>query len=275
MTLDDQKETPEPERAPEQRNDSVREKIRIRFRKDGPLRFISHNDLMRCWDRLLRRSGLPVKFSQGFHRRPQISSPIALAVGLAGDEEIIELEFDAPVTIPTIAQAINREKVDGLELVELTVHSVRERSEVIAVEYAAVLPAELPAAARADASRRIQELLSRSTVIVRREHPTKPARDVDIRPLILSVVLTEDHLHFRFKVVTGSSVRPEEFLEAVGLAPWIGQGLQVTRSRVILNEPASHSEHVPRQTSKGALHEENNADQCPPTGGDQNRDPRR
>ena len=75
-----------------------REKFRILFRKDGPLRFISHHDLLRCWERLLRRAELPLRFSQGFHPKPRLSFPIALSLGAIGAQEILEIELVIPMT---------------------------------------------------------------------------------------------------------------------------------------------------------------------------------
>ncbi|HEX3724775.1 MAG TPA: TIGR03936 family radical SAM-associated protein, partial [Pirellulales bacterium] len=62
----------------------VRQRVRIRFRKQGDLRLLGHRDLLRAWERLLRRTGLELRMSAGFHPRPKINFPSALAVGIAG-----------------------------------------------------------------------------------------------------------------------------------------------------------------------------------------------
>ena len=62
----------------------VRPRVRIRFSKQGDLRLIGHRDLMRCLERLFRRAGLALGMSQGFHPKPRMTFPLALAVGIEG-----------------------------------------------------------------------------------------------------------------------------------------------------------------------------------------------
>ena len=71
----------------------VRHRVRIRFCKQGDLRWIGHRDLMRCMERLFRRAALPLGMSQGFHPKPRMSFPAALAVGIAAMDEVMELEL--------------------------------------------------------------------------------------------------------------------------------------------------------------------------------------
>ncbi len=68
----------------------VRQKLRIRFRKTGDLRLISHRDLARAFERLFRRADLPLAMSQGFHPHARINFPSALALGIQGEDEVVE-----------------------------------------------------------------------------------------------------------------------------------------------------------------------------------------
>ena len=71
----------------------VRQRVRMRFCKQGDLRLIGHRDLMRCLERLFRRAGLPLAMSQGFHPKPRMTFPSALALGIEGVDEVLELEL--------------------------------------------------------------------------------------------------------------------------------------------------------------------------------------
>ena len=71
----------------------TRDKVRIRFRKDGDLRFLSHHDLMRSFERMLRRSNLPIRWTEGFHPAPRIVFPLSLPLGVIGPVEVLELEL--------------------------------------------------------------------------------------------------------------------------------------------------------------------------------------
>ncbi len=76
----------------------VRLRVRVRFSKQGDLRLIGHRDLMRCLERLFRRAGLALSFSEGFHPKPRMTFPLALAVGIEGDDEVMELELAETTT---------------------------------------------------------------------------------------------------------------------------------------------------------------------------------
>ena len=69
------------------------QRIRTRFRKTGELKAISHLDLMRTFERALRRTGLPLRMSEGFNPRPRLSFPAALPVGIEGLNEIMEFDL--------------------------------------------------------------------------------------------------------------------------------------------------------------------------------------
>ena len=72
-------------------------RVRLRFRKGGDLRLVSHHDLMRCFERMLRRADLPVHATEGFNPRPRMVFALSLALGIVGCEEVVELELDAEV----------------------------------------------------------------------------------------------------------------------------------------------------------------------------------
>jgi radical SAM-linked protein len=67
----------------------LRLRVRIRFTKQDDLRWIGHRDLMRVWERLFRRAGVALSMTEGFHPKPRINFPSALAVGIAGMDELL------------------------------------------------------------------------------------------------------------------------------------------------------------------------------------------
>src|SRR5436309_1708468 len=79
-----------------------RDKVRIRFRKDGALRWLSHHDLLRTVERMLRRAQLPISSTQGFHKHPRMSFALAMPLGVIGCEEVLELELDQLLAVEDI-----------------------------------------------------------------------------------------------------------------------------------------------------------------------------
>ncbi|MFN2265763.1 MAG: TIGR03936 family radical SAM-associated protein, partial [Anaerolineales bacterium] len=64
-------------------------RIRVKFAKTEPMRFTSHLDLYRAWERLLRRADLSLVFSQGYNPRPKLQLAAPLALGITSQAEII------------------------------------------------------------------------------------------------------------------------------------------------------------------------------------------
>lgn len=76
--------------------------IRIKYAKTEEGRFLSHLDLMRAWERAIRRSGAPLGFSQGFNPHPKLSFGSALAVGTTSNGEYMDVELTKEVDLPSL-----------------------------------------------------------------------------------------------------------------------------------------------------------------------------
>ncbi len=67
------------------------QRVRLRFGREGPVRFISHLDTVRCWDRVFRRAFIPLEYSQGFTPHPKIAVAAPLAVGFTSEAELMDI----------------------------------------------------------------------------------------------------------------------------------------------------------------------------------------
>jgi radical SAM-linked protein len=67
--------------------------VRIRFTKAGKVRWTSHRDVARIWERALRRAGLPIAYTEGFSPRPRISFGLALPTGYESDAEYLDVDL--------------------------------------------------------------------------------------------------------------------------------------------------------------------------------------
>ncbi len=91
-------------------------RVRIKFSKQGGERFLSHLDLLTCVERAIRRSGVPVAFTEGFHARIRIGFGPALALGHASTCEWMDLDLAAPVASTEIQERLNRALPGGLRV---------------------------------------------------------------------------------------------------------------------------------------------------------------
>jgi radical SAM-linked protein len=72
-------------------------RVRLRFAKCGDLRLVSHHDIMRCLERMLRRARIPIALTQGYNPRPKITFALALGLGIEGRSEVVDLELAEPL----------------------------------------------------------------------------------------------------------------------------------------------------------------------------------
>ena len=96
-------------------------RLRIGFAKTGSLALISHLDLLRLLERALRRTGLPVSFSGGFHPLPRLQVALALPLGVEGQGEWLDLEFIKPVDPAVVRAGLQAELPPGLQLLSAAV----------------------------------------------------------------------------------------------------------------------------------------------------------
>src|SRR5437764_7302225 len=90
------------------------DKLRFRFAKTGHLRLLSHHDLMRTAERLLRRADVPFKSTAGFHPTPRLVFALSLPLGVVGRNEVVELELTRPLAAADLLDHLNRHAPAGL-----------------------------------------------------------------------------------------------------------------------------------------------------------------
>jgi radical SAM-linked protein len=94
------------------------QRMRVKFRRGEELKFISHLDITRLWQRAFTRAGIPLAYSQGFNPHPQISLAAPLAVGTTGEAELMDIYCAKNVSPPFFTQAVNRELPVGIMIMQ-------------------------------------------------------------------------------------------------------------------------------------------------------------
>lgn len=111
--------TPNPE-APNPQLPIV-QKLRIRYAKRGRLRFTSHRDFARAFERAVRRAGIPIGFSSGFTPHPKISYANASPTGAASEAEYLEIGMTRPCEADEVRQLLDSALPPGLDIVDVVV----------------------------------------------------------------------------------------------------------------------------------------------------------
>ena len=205
-------------------------KVRLRFAKRGDLRLVSHHDLMRCLERMARRAELPLAQSQGFNPRPKIAFTLALALGIEGHHEVVEMELAEPMEPPEVLRRLAAVSPAGLEWLDAEAPGPGRPAQAEAVRYALSIPADR----RDDARSALADFLARDSWPYTRHRPDRTV-EIDLRPFLLEANLEPDGiLRFRLKMSPSGSARPEEVIEALGLRDLLGLGAVLARTEVEL-----------------------------------------
>jgi len=211
--------------------------LRIRFSKQGDLRLISHRDLMRALERLFRRSGITVSMSEGFHPKPRMRVPAALALGAAGLDELLEVDVPEPadgdmISGEAILATLNAHAPAGLAFHAAQVHEGGAKaSRVRTMQFEMPLPEERTAAVE----RAIERLLNAT---IDSELPAGEPLTAQRRALLEQLDVTGGVLHVRIRTADRAGIRPRDLLSALGLDDLSQTGAFLTRTGVELEPPA-------------------------------------
>jgi radical SAM-linked protein len=203
-------------------------RVRIRFAKQADLRLIGHHDLVTALERLFRRMGLGLTMSQGFHPRPKMSFPLALGLGIAATDELFDVDLVESHDPSALLAGLRQNAPPGLEFLSVEPLGPNVgKAKVESVEYRFPLPRErLPSV-----QLRIDELMSQPKYPIRREGRDQP---IDLRATLDELSIDDDALVMRMRVVHEAAARPQEVVEALGLADMFAEGHFLTRTEVRL-----------------------------------------
>jgi radical SAM-linked protein len=206
----------------------VRQRVRIRFRKQGNLRLIGHRDLVRTMERVFRRCGLRLGMSQGFHPKPRMSFPSALAVGIEGLDEVMELELAEPCTSPELLALLSANSLPGLvfKSVEILPDGAG-KARIKSATYQVPIPSHrVPAT-----TGRIARLLAESAHPIQRP---KKKTTVDVRQTLEDLTLTGGVLRIRLGNSRQASASARDVLGVLELGDLHEDGMYLARTSVEL-----------------------------------------
>jgi radical SAM-linked protein len=237
------------------------DKFRFRFAKTGTLRLLSHHDLMRCLERMLRRADLPFKSTAGFHPSPRVVFALSLPLGVAGLDEVIEIEFTRPCDSQEVLARLRAEAPAGLTFTNVSIVPMK----ATAIPRRSIYRLALRCDRIADAAVRCSNLLSQEKVWVDRLKPS-PKR-LNIRPYLRSLHLEKgdaiapvapDHpganrekdltgedsgrtnLILDFWVTQTGTARVDELLKLLDLADLPDAGTVIERATVEIHDEVSN-----------------------------------
>lgn len=196
--------------------------IRMQFRKTKAGRFLSHLDLMHTWERVIRRSQLPLGFSQGFNPHPKMNFASALAVGTTSDAEYMDLDFNEDLTLDQIKEALLPAIPPAFEVMDMKIVTQKKVPSLMSIIQRATYRLRLEYVAdvtQAELDQAVERFWQmEENIVYRYKKDSKDKKAMNIRPGVYSITLNceegagKNYAVLDIVVQSGNdgNIRPEE-----------------------------------------------------------------
>lgn len=190
-------------------------KLRIKFKKFGPVRFIGHLDVMRFFQKAIRRAGIDVRYTTGFSPHQVMSFAAPLGVGLTSNGEYMDIEVNSMVSCQDIEERLNQASVPGIEVI-----SVKVLPEGAGNAMASVAAASYTVSFRegrepaADMGAALPGFLAKEQILITKE-TKKGRREVDLKPGIYRLEWSDGAFHMLVDASSGGNIKPIQIIEAL------------------------------------------------------------
>jgi len=196
------------------------QRLRIRFSRGQEVKFISHLDIVRLWQRVLHRAGIPLAYSEGFSPHPRISLAAPLSVGVTGEAELMDIFCTQWVSPHFFTAAVDQQLPPGIGILQvypiaLSLPSLQ--SQVRYAEYKVEVETEKE---QKEVESALASLLSVEHLPWQHQRDTGP-RSYDLRALIDDLWLSDwqppyGTVDMRLRCGSSGSGRPEQVAAALG-----------------------------------------------------------
>ena len=188
---------------------SMSKLIRVKYKKEDEMIFISHLDLQRLLQRAFRRAKINLSYSEGFNPHPKMSYGNALALGVESQGEYVDIEIEDDIEVKEFLERINEQLPDGIKFVkgqEIDPKTPSLSSIIVYGEYIFNIDLEVPLSKEFVKSRVLNFVKSKEIIITKKNKKGKKV-EVDIRPMIRNfdlVSLDDNRVTFVSTIATGS-----------------------------------------------------------------------
>lgn len=199
-------------------------KIRIKFAKEGNMKFIGHLDVMRYFQKVMRKADVDIRYSEGFSPHQIMSFAAPLGVGITSRGEYVDIEVISTDSSKEMLRRMNEVAVEGIEFLnyrKLPDTAASAMSLVAAADYTVTFREgkepedwEAFAAGLAEFARGEQILVMKQT--------KKGEKETDIRPMIYSLTVDGQAVHMKIATGSAANLKPDvvirAYMDSVGLA---------------------------------------------------------
>jgi len=194
----------------------------VRFRIGGSLRFLSHAQTLRVFQRACVRAELKIQYSQGFNPRPRLSLPLPRPVGVASDDELLCIRVRKS-TSAQVRESISAQLPEGCELLSVDVAKTNTSFQPCSAAYVLAVRKEY---LNEELKATIKRLLASESINLQRQIDKRKSRienqesrikNIDVRGFLKSIELDENSIIVECKISSAGSIRVDEILRLLQL----------------------------------------------------------
>jgi radical SAM-linked protein len=198
----------------------VLSRVRLKYTREEPVKYISHLDLLRTFNRAIKRAGIPIVYSQGFNPHPIISFGLPLPVGVTSESEYMDIELEADMDPQNIIEQLNKALPGGIRItkaVQLGDRADKIASVIALADYRVMV--DLKKRMNVSFSEQINKLLESDEILIEKQGK-KDVKLVNIRKDIHHLRVEQengDHIVLGMRLSAGSSsnLKPELVVQAL------------------------------------------------------------
>ncbi len=186
-------------------------RVRVKFAKYGPMKFIGHLELMRYLQSAVRRTEIPVKYDEGMHQRMVMSFAMPLGVGPISSAEYMDIELEEPISTEKAMQQLGEHMCEGLDILDFREVDGGKRMKAMTIVAAADYEVWFREGFTPDWDWKaaLKEFCCRENIPWVKE-TKKGTREVDMRSWIYKWEIREDKVYLRLCCSVGDNLKPEQ-----------------------------------------------------------------
>ena len=188
-------------------------KVRIKFSKEGSVKFIGHLDIMRYFQKAIRRADIDIAYSSGFNPHQIMSFASPLSVGHESSGEYFDVELNSMTSADDVKKRLNDVMVDGIRILAVAILDEKEKNAMASVAAADYLVSfsdkvMLPS----DWKDKLLAFYNSKTIPVIKK-TKKSEKELDLKEGIYKLEIREDKVYMQLDAGSGSNVKPGFVLE--------------------------------------------------------------
>ena len=188
-------------------------KVRIKFRKYGVLKFIGHLDVMRFFQKMMRRAEIPIAFTGGYSPHMIMSFASPLGIGLTSDGEYVDIELTELIDSETAVRRMNAVTAEGIEILSFRQISEEKKATGMAIVAAADYLVSARKGTMPDQwKEQFTEFLSQKEIRIVKQ-TKRSEQEVDIRPWIYQAEIRGEQIYLHLAAGSVQNLKPDLVME--------------------------------------------------------------